>query len=198
MKPVNPILIAILFLFASTNCRSETPSRFAIGANYYALTYHPGGGGAKYPRELDKKAYWVVQVGAESNIDYYVLPWLLVRGAGSLFRDCADVWAGYAHLGFRLNWNPTSRASFRIGIGPTLLWRESWLGKVVSFKGNPYTGDPFYGNPKSTDKYQSRWIIYGGNMEAEWKINRSLGLIYSLVPGFPFVITSSVGLRKTF
>ena len=42
------------------------PERFGLGANYYALTYHPGGGGAVYPRQFDDKAYWVLQVGAEA------------------------------------------------------------------------------------------------------------------------------------
>lgn len=172
---------------------SDYSNRFALGANYYALTYHPGGGGADYPRELDKDAYWVIQLGGEANADYYLSRWFLLRAAGSLYKDCADVWAGYAHLGFRLNWAPAPRLALRIGIGPSFLWRESWLGKVAR-----YRSDAFFGRPSPDDRFQSAWIWYGGNMEAEIKLGRGMGLVYSLVPGYPLVMTSSLGLRAGF
>ena len=36
---------------------SDSRTRFAVGANYYALTYHPGGGqSVDYPRKLDDDA----------------------------------------------------------------------------------------------------------------------------------------------
>lgn len=172
---------------------SPPAERFAVGANYYALTYHPGGGGAEYPRQFDDKAFWVLQVGAEAYGDYYLTPWFLLRATGSLYKDCADVWAGFGHFGFRLEWEPAPPVALRIGIGPSFLWRESWLGVVKR-----YHADGFFGRPASGDRFQSAWILYGGNLEAEWKIRPGLGLLYSVVPGFPFVITSSLGLRKSF
>ena len=165
--------------------------RFAFGLNYYALTYHPGGGGADYPRELDSAAYWVIQLGGEAMADYYLKPWFLLRAAGSLYR--ADVWAGHAHLGFRLDWRIAPRFSARIGIGPTFLWRENWYGVVPR-----YRSDGFFGRPGKEDRFQSAYIWYGGNIEAEVTLGRGIGLIYSLVPGYPFVITSSLGLRAGF
>lgn len=176
---------------ASTS--SDYHNRFAFGANYYALTYHPGGGGAEYPRQLDDQAYWVIQLGGEAMADWYAKPWFLLRAAGSVYKDCADVWAGHAHLGFRLNWVPASRLALRIGIGPTILWRESWLGVVPR-----YRSDAFFGRPKASDDFQSAWIWYGGNVEAEVKLARGVGLLYSLVPGYPLVMTSSLGLRYGF
>lgn len=168
-------------------------TQFALGADYYALTYHPGGGGAQYPRQLDDSAYWVLQVGAEGYADYYALPWLIIRAAGASYKDCADVWAGFVHLGFRLNWAPTERTAFRIGIGPSFLWRENWYGVVKR-----YRADAFFGRPKVTDNWQTAWIWYGGNLEAEYKFARNVGVLYSLVPGYPLVITSSLGLRYSF
>jgi hypothetical protein len=167
--------------------------RFAFGLNYYALTYHPNGGGADYPRELDSEAYWVLQIGGEAMADYYLNRWFLLRAAGSLYRDCADVWAGHAHLGFRLDWRIAPRFSARIGIGPTFLWRENWYGVV-----DRYRSDAFFGRPGKGDRFQNAWIWYGGNIEAEMRLGRGLGLVYSLVPGYPFVMTSSLGLRAGF
>ena len=103
------------------------------------------------------------------------------------------MWAGFGHFGFRFEWEPSPPVALRIGIGPSFLWRESWLGVVKR-----YHADGFFGRPAPGDRFQSAWILYGGNVEAEWKIRPGLGLLYSVVPGFPFVITSSLGLRKTF
>jgi hypothetical protein len=192
LKPLL-VLIALGSTLAAASGGWDYANRYALGADYYALTYHPGGGGAKYPRELDDSAYWVVQVGAEGYADYFARPWLIIRAAGAAYKDCADVWAGFIHLGFRLNWAPVERAAFRIGIGPSFLWRESWLGVVER-----YRADAFFGRPKPTDKWQTAWIWYGGNLEAEYKFGRRLGLLYSLVPGYPLVITSSLGLRASF
>jgi hypothetical protein len=61
-----------------------------------------------------------------------------------------------------------------------------------------YRADAFFGRPKETDRFQSAWIWYGGNLEAEYRITPSLGLLYSVVPGFPLVVTSSLGLRAGF
>ena len=185
-------ILALAALAAGAAVPSDYDNRFAAGLNYYALTYHPGGGGAHYPRELDDRAFWVIQVGAEANGDYYLHRLLLLRVSGSLYRDCADVWAGFAHFGFRFNW-ARSRFATRIGIGPSFLWRESWLGQVAR-----YRSDGFFGRPAPGDRFQSRWIWYGGNLEAELKLRGRLGLVYSLVPGFPFVVTSSLGLRAGF
>jgi hypothetical protein len=187
------VLIALGSTLLTAGESWDYANRWAVGADYYALTYHPGGGGAQYPRQLDDSAYWVLQAGAEGYADYFAFPWLILRVAGASYKDCADVWAGFVHLGFRLNWAPTERTAFRIGIGPSFLWRESWLGVVKR-----YRADAFFGRPKATDNWQTAWIWYGGNLEAEYKFNRRLGLLYSLVPGYPLVMTSSLGLRASF
>jgi hypothetical protein len=185
--------LILAFVLTLARLAHGEPEHIALGANYYALTYHPGGGGAKYPRQFDSKAYWVLQVGTEAYGDFYLKPWFLLRAAGALYKDCADVWAGFGHFGFRLQWIPVAPVALRIGIGPSFLWRESWLNRV-----DRYRADAFFGRPKESDTFQSAWIWYGGNVEAEVKLGRGVGLLYSLVPGFPLVMTSSLGLRKSF
>jgi hypothetical protein len=170
------------------------PERFALGLKYTGLTYHPGGGENEepYKRSLDDDDVWVVQVGLEGNADYLLHKFLYMRFATSLYKDCADVWAGYYHLGFRANWMPAERLALRVGIGPTYLWRQNWLGRV---KG--YTRDSFFG-PATTGDYQGAFIWYGGDIEVEWKAWRKTSLVYSVVPGYPEAIQSSAGLRMTF
>ena len=102
---------------------------WAANAKYFALTYHPDGGEHEgYPRKLDAEAFWVLEVGGQFDAERQILPWLSLRTSHALYRDCADVWAGFHHVGFRLVWPVTERLALRIGIGPTFLWRQSWLG----------------------------------------------------------------------
>ena len=170
------------------------PSRFVLGLNYTGISYHPGGGENEehYKRSLDDKDYWVFLIGLQANADYKLFPWMYLRAATSLYKDCADVYAGYYHLGFRANWDVTDRVSMRIGIGPTYLWRQNWLGKV---KG--YTKDSFFG-PATAGDFQGKLIFYGGDAELEWKAWDRVSLVYAVIPGYPEVIQNSVGARLTF
>jgi hypothetical protein len=169
------------------------PSRFAANFLATGLSYHPGGGENEgYPRQLDDKGLWVVILGGEVDADMYLHRYLILRAATSLYRDCADVWSGFYHLAPRLNLPIGSRFTFRIGIGPTLLWRENWLGVVPG-----YTKDSFYG--KATQgEYQSKLIWYGGDLDFEWRLTPRLSLLYANIPGWPEVVTSNIGVRVTF
>ncbi|HKP95573.1 MAG TPA: hypothetical protein VJ385_07440 [Fibrobacteria bacterium] len=168
--------------------------RFALGLNYTGITYHPGGGENEehYKRSFDDGDYWVLLVGFQADADYKLHRFLYVRTAASFYKDCADLWAGYYHLGIRANWDATERLSARIGIGPTYLWRQNWLGKV---KG--YTKDSFFG-PAKGGNYQGAFIWYGGDVDVEWKAWDKVSLVYSVIPGYPEVIQNSVGARYNF
>ncbi len=195
-----PTLAVLSFLALSllaVPARAEgplDPSRFALGLNYTGLSYHPGGGENEehYLRSLDDKDYWVVLIGLQANADYKVNKWLYLRAATSVYKDCADLFAGYYHLGFRANWDVTDRFSMRIGVGPTYLWRQNWNGKV---KG--YTKDSFFG-PATGGDFQGKGIWYGGDAEFEWKAWDKVSLVYAVIPGYPEVIQNSIGMRLTF
>src|SRR4051812_20736751 len=134
------LLLALGFSKASAQPGILGAERFIGGIKYVGLSYHPGGGEniEHYKRSLDNKDYWVVLVGSQIDLDYVVMPYFFLRASTSLYKDCSDLWAGYYHFGFRANLPVGDRWSFRIGIGPTYLWRQNWLGHV---KG--YTGDSF-------------------------------------------------------
>lgn len=199
MKNILPIaVLPLLLAIASPALRAETglldPGRFAGAVKYTGLTYHPDGGenAQPYKRSLDDEDFWVVMVGLQADADYILHRFLYLRAATSLYRDCADVWAGFYHFGFRANWDVTERFSLRIGVGPTYLWRENWLGKVPG-----YRRDSFFG-PATEGTFQGKFIWHGGDAEAEWKAWNRVSLVYSVIPGYPEVIQSSAGLRMTF
>jgi hypothetical protein len=187
------LLAAALPAFSGELWSGQPERPWAVNALLTGLTYHPDGGENEgYPRQLDDEAYWVVMPGMQVDVDYALHRFALARISTSLYRDCADVWSGYFHLGPRLNLPLGSRFVFRIGIGPTYLWRENWLGKVEG-----YTKDSFYGKATPGD-FQGKFIWYGGDIDIEYKINEKVSFIYANIPGWPEVITSNVGLRYTF
>lgn len=183
---------------ASAGALEPTPwlakERFAVAVKYTGLTYHPDGGENEepYPRSLDSRDFWVLQVGAQADGDYKLHRFFYLRGTTSLYRDCADVWAGFLHLGFRANYDAPAGLSFRVGVGPTLIWRENWLGVV---KG--YRRDSFFG-PAKAGRFQTAFIYHGGDAEVEYKAWDRVSLVYSMIPGWPEVFHNSVGARYSF
>ncbi len=168
-------------------------NHFAANLKFIGLTYHPGGGEGDYPLSFDKEGFLVLQTGLEADGDYYLNPYILIRTSTSLYLDCALLWSGFFHVGPRLNLPLGERLEFRIGIGPTLIWRQNWWGEV-----DWYNGDLFYGKEENNKAIQTAYLWYGGNIEIEYKLNESFSLAYSVVPGYPQVFTNSFGARKHF
>ena len=187
------LVVGLLVAAPSRSEAGDPPHRFGANLLFQGLTYHPDGGEHEdYPRKLDAAAYWVLLLGTQADFDWYFHKYGLARGSVALVRDCADVWSGYFHLGPRLNLPWGDRFVFRVGIGPTLVWRQQWYGKVAG-----YTHDSFYGRD-TTATFQTKFLWYGGNLDFEWKIRPDLSLIYSNIPGWPEVLTSSFGGRYEF
>lgn len=187
------LLALLLFGGKGAGAADREGNRYGLNLLFTGLTYHPDGGeNEDYPRKLDEEAYFVVQLGGEVHADYNLKPWLAGRFATSLYRDCADVWAGFFHLGPRLVLDRGWPVVFRIGIGPTWLWRENWLGVV-----DGYTRDSFFGKA-TAGTFQHRVIWHGGNIDLEYRLGPRWSLLYSNVPGWPEVITSALGARYRF
>lgn len=199
------LLISILLfmvlptLAATDGAKAPMPGwlekeRFAVSLKYTGLTYHPDGGenDQPYPRSLDSRDFWVVQVGGEAAGDYVLHEYFYLRAVASLYRDCADVWAGLLHFGFRVNYDTPFGLSMRVGVGPSFLWRENWFGKVQG-----YTRDSFFG-PAKDETFQTAFIWHGGDIELEYRAWDRVSLVYSMIPGYPEVIHSSAGARYRF
>lgn len=190
------IIVTLSFIIISF---AHSQEDWAVNLKYFGLTYHPGGGSAgetAYPLALDDEGYWVLQLGAETDLDYKVNEYFYLRSTVALFKDCANLWSGHYHLGFRANYTTDMGVSFRFGIGPTFIWRENWFeAEAVN---DWYNGDGFYGKERHSRKFQTAFLWYGGNFEMDYKINEQYTVVYSVIPGFPQVVTSSLGLRFNF
>lgn len=80
-----------------------------------------------------------------------------------------------------------------MGAGPTILWRQNWLGRVEG-----YRRDSFFGEADSSSDFQDAFLWYGGDIEASYRVNERWGVVVSMIPGWPEVITTAIGVRREF
>ena len=172
--------------------QDSTPIQQAFSAQAIGLTFHPGGGTQPdlYPRKLDDGGWWVVQLGGA--LAYDLEPWRSFgfRAKAAWYRDCADRPQIFLHLGVR-GWI-LRRNTWGIngGLGPTLVMRRDWQGLPG------YTTSTFFGTD-TWNGYQHKFIWYGGEFDLWRKVGDHTELGASLIPGFPWAITTLVGLRYT-
>jgi hypothetical protein len=191
------LMLFFAFLSLSLYGQEATDLKFTQSKNYLSIqwlgwSFHPGGGAVtmrqNYPLKLDKKAYVVINLGVAVNYDYELSGKWFLRGSAAYYKDCAFLNAGYLHLGFR--WKPLTfgRHSFNGGLGPVLSFREDW------HRFETYIDTDIYGK-KVWNGWQYVFFPFGGELEYLYKINHKWEFQYSVIPAYPAVITSKIGLR---
>jgi hypothetical protein len=191
--------IVIVFLLLSPShvfgqvieSSSENIPDWYLSLQYLGLTYHPDGGNTPevYPMKLDRKAYLVLDVGVAANLDYRLNNYSFLRFTTALYKDCAFVTAGCFHIGPRLQYS-WGNNRIHAGIGPIFSFRQDWH----QFK--EYQDDEFYGN-RIYKGWQYRFFPTAIEFEYLRRINDTMEFQWSVIPGFPLVITSMFGIRFT-
>lgn len=178
--------------FKATKVNYKLAKNRYFSIQFMGITFHPGGGAAKmvkdYPLKLDDKAYIVLNLGAVANYDYELSRKFFLRSSAGFYMDCAFLKAGFVHVGLRFKGITLGRHSFNGGVGPVLSVREDWH----RFEG--YNDKDFYGD-RVWNGMQYRLFPLGGELEYQYKINDNVAFQYSVIPGYPAVITSKFGLR---
>ncbi|MGL1888904.1 MAG: hypothetical protein OCD76_20495 [Reichenbachiella sp.] len=192
------------FLFLSIFClgvASANPDTEHIQSPWHAslqfvgISYHPGGGNYAddYPLKIDDDAYWLLNIGGALNVDYDIVDSIaFIRGAAAFYKDCAFFYAGYFHLGIRGVIVRFGKHSINGGMGATLIYRENW-NQIPE-----YENDSFYENAIMNGRWEYQFIFYGGEFDYIYQYSKNIGIQYSIVPGFPMVITSKLGVRYSF
>lgn len=196
LKPF--IFFALFVCTMSLNAQNELPKQVArhqyLSIQWFGITYHPGGGSVfmrdNYPLKLDKEAYLVLNVGAAVSYDRDLSKRFFIRAQAGAFMDCAWQKSAYVHAALHFTPLTWGRHSINGGIGPMFLVREDW-GKFERYR----RGDDFFGNRVTKDGWQYRFFPVGGEVEYLFQINKKIQFQYSVVPGYPAVITSKFGLR---
>ena len=148
-------------------------SRQNISLKFMGLSFHPLSGrpNAKLmPNRLDPEAYFVVDLGALLSYEYFIIPEILsVKGIQGLYADC------------------TGRHRLYGGIGPTWIYRRNWY-RLPGYVDTKY----FEGSP--TDKWQRKFLWYGGELEYKFALSPKLDIATTFVPGYPDLMALAVGL----
>lgn len=175
----------------------------AVGGAVTVLSFHSNPGELalreQYPRRLDDRGYVAITPGLETYYEQSLVPNVakvdfLRYGVGAGY-DCADLKAGYVHWGGRWVFPWKDRFHFSLGLGPTLIFRESWTKR---FPGLVDDEQGFWTESETfLPGYQHKWLL-GGNIDMQYQINSNWQAVWSVVPAVVIVVVNSLGVRYSF
>ena len=156
------------------------------------LSFHPLSGKPNaelMPNRLDEQAYFVLDFGALLTYEYFIVPDVLsVKFIQGLYADCAAQIAGVTSIGLRARIFQIGRHSLFGGIGPTWIYRHNWY-RIPNYVDTEY----YKGTP--TDKWQYKFLWYGGELEYKFAISSKLDFATIFVPGYPHLMAFAVGVN---
>jgi hypothetical protein len=182
------LLLGILLLHGFT----LSALSYNFGIKYFGINIHPIGdrNAELFPIKLGSNGFLVPSFGAMLSFDLYV--WrdiFFVRLAMANYTDCTQQFAGFAHLGPRVRIFSIGRHELNGGIGPTFIFRKNW------YKLDGYDDTQnFYGGNKDDD-YQMRFIVYGGELEYDYRLKDNIDFSVTFVPGIPILMSFAFGVR---
>ena len=171
----------------------------AIGMEIITLTSHISDStiqlGEDYHRKLSDDGRHLITPGVELYYDnqipyrstYAYIDSLRAVAAG--YYDSMNHFSGY--IAYMPRWIifKFKKTSLNFGIGPTLIFRESW--KTIP----QYRDDGYYQESENfLPGYQYKFIL-GGDINIHYEINNRLEAVWSIIPGLPYVITHAFGVR---
>ena len=171
---------------------SQKSKRHSIGLKFMGLSFHPLSGKPNaelMPNRLDEQAYFVLDFGALLTYEYFIVPDVLsVKFIQGLYADCAAQIAGVTSIGLRARIFQIGRHSLFGGIGPTWIYRHNWY-RIPNYVDTEY----YKGTP--TDKWQYKFLWYGGELEYKYAISSKLDFATIFVPGYPHLMAFAVGVN---
>lgn len=162
----------------------------SVGLRFLFSTIHPGGDDMAFlmPNKLNERANVVLNWGFIGSYQHYLYKKrIALKFAQGAYSDCANLFAGHTHLGFRLNVLNGKKHYLELGFGPTFVYRETWQ------KLEGYIQQTML--LKNSKNWQYNFVWYGGEIEYDFAINKNLDLNINCIPGYPDFMTFAVGVR---
>lgn len=166
-----------------------------ISAKFFGFSFHPDGdvNARNMPTKVDRNGIMVINIGVYFGYEsFFYKDKLSFKTALAFYSDCGGLFSGLVHVGFRGVIVQNKRFSINGGLGPTFIYRRSWYSKF-----DDYVNSGFY-NGNETDFWQYKFLWYGGELEFNYKLNKSLDLSTTFIPGYPKLLALSVGVRYRF
>ena len=162
-----------------------------INLKFFGLSVHPKGdpNAPLMPLNLDRKGYTVLNLGGSFAYEHFIKPEKFsLKVIQAVYSDCAALLGGFSHIGVRWVIFTKGKHSLNGGFGPTLVYRRNW------YTLDNYQDSGFF-NGKPSDTWQYKFIPYAGEFEYNFKLNQKTDFSTTFVPGYPSLISLSVGLR---
>lgn len=189
------VLKRITFLLFVIAFSSHVFSQNNVGLQFFGLAIHPKGDPLNahlMPFKLDKDAYFVVNFGVVASYDHFVYKDILsIKVGQTIFADCATRFAGVSHIGIRVKVFKIGKHRLQLGIGPTFMFRRSWFELNGYVQTHPINGSP-------EDKYQTRFIWYGGEIEYKYSINDYIDISAGFIPYYNIIMSTYLGINYKF
>lgn len=144
------------------------------------------------PNRLDDEAKFVVNYGAFLGYEKFFYKDLYsVKAIQGFMGDCSNGFATVSHIGIRANLMTTDKHRVYLGIGPTLILRESW------YRFDDYVSSGFFNDHYSRTFGDVQWklVPYGLEFEYDYVFNPRNQLSVSFTPGIPMAGLLSVGWK---
>jgi len=184
--------LVLLLALLSTTLGAQS---LAWGLKAFGLSIHPHGAvnHALMPLKFDDKGVLVLNLGITVGVEAFVpgAPWLSFKAVQGAYLDCIGQGAGFSHLGVRFHSPNWGGFSFNGGVGPTLIYRRNWY----DVPGYDDASGFYRGGPG--DFWQTRFLWYGGEFEFNQDLGGGWALSQTVVPGYPDLISVSVGFKHT-
>ncbi len=166
-----------------------------FSAKFFGFSFHPDGdvNADNMPTKVDKNGVLVINLGMYFGYEkFFYKDKMSYKVVTAFYSDCGGLFSGLLHVGFRGVILEKERFSINGGLGPTFIYRRSWYSKFDN-----YINSGFY-NGNETDFWQYKFLWYGGELEFNYKLNKSLDLSTTFIPGYPKLLALSIGVRYRF
>lgn len=178
-------LLSIVILLFSYPVRGQ--SNFCL--RYFGITMHPEGNPQWHlmPTRLDDEGKYVMNYGLVAGYEKFTKrDWLSWKVTQGLYTDSGFLPAGHTHIGFRVIAFPHKRFNFRIGFGPSMVYRKSWYSK------EDYVDTHIFKHWKGL---QYKFVWYGGELEFDYRIGEKWDISANFLPGMPLFVSINLGVR---
>jgi len=169
----------------------------AIGLEILTLTSHVSRYtiqlGKQYHRKLSSDGRHVLTPGIEAYYDkqsdnaFASVNSLRFVIAG--YFDSMNHFSGYFAFTPRWAFFKQKNLNLNVGLGPTLIFRESWNSIPE------YRDDGYYHESKVFSSTYQYKLILGGDINIHYRLNGKTEFVWSIIPGLPYVVTHAFGLR---
>jgi hypothetical protein len=178
--------LLFLFILFSVHCTAQ----WFVGVKLMGISFHPGKNinGPLFKTGIGKNNRFAMNYGLAITMEYKINNWLSVKLDQAAFRDCAGKFAGMTMFNFRYTQQLGKLGDGSAGLGPFFFYRKSWK----SIDG--YVDEGYFRDTKN-NKWQIKFVAYGGELEHNYPLRKGLDLSTNILPGIPVVFALASGVR---